>query len=81
MCALTLILVYIEDTSDFALLVNNLLNSTADVVVLFGLGPHVDMLLTEVQTLYTSGTVNGSSCGLPVIVGYKSLILNLRMLQ
>ena len=46
----------IEDTTDFAFLVNSLLNSTSNVVVLFGSGHHVDMLLTEVHTLYSSGT-------------------------
>ena len=35
---------------------NDLLNSTANVVVLFASLHHVEMLLTEVHTLYSSGT-------------------------
>ena len=46
----------IEDMSDYVLLANNLLNSTANVVVLFAIHSHAEMLLTEVQTLYSSGT-------------------------
>ena len=46
----------IEDTSDYVLLANKLLNSSADIVVLFASSHHVELLLTEVQTLYTSGT-------------------------
>ena len=46
----------IEDTSDYTLLANELLNSTAKVVVLFASFNHVEMLLTELQTLYSSGT-------------------------
>ena len=46
----------IEDTSDYVLLSKNLLNSTANVVVLFASSHHVEMLLTEVQKLYSSGT-------------------------
>ena len=46
----------IEDTSDYVLLANGLFNSTANVVVLFASPNHVKMFLTEVHTLYFSGT-------------------------
>ena len=46
----------IDDSTDYVFLANDLLNSTANVVVLFGSAHHVEMLLTEVHTLYSSGT-------------------------
>ena len=42
--------------SNYTILANKLLNSTANVVVLFASSNHVEMLLTEVHTLYSSGT-------------------------
>ena len=48
----------IDDNSDYVLLANNLTNSSANVVVLFAWPDHVDKLLTEVQTLYSSGRSN-----------------------
>ena len=45
----------IDDSTDYVLLANDLLNSTANVVVLFASVHHVEMLLTEVHTLYSSG--------------------------
>ena len=44
----------IDDNSDYVLMVNNLMNSFANVVVLFAWPNHVDKLLTEVQMLYSS---------------------------
>ena len=41
--------------SNYTVMANKLMNSTANVVVLFALYNHVDMLLTEVQTLSSSG--------------------------
>ena len=46
----------IEDTSDYVLLAKQLLNSSANVVLLFASAHQVKMLLTEVQTLHTTGT-------------------------
>ena len=46
----------IDDSTDYDLLANNLLNSTANVVVLFASSHHVELLLTKLQTLYSSGT-------------------------
>ena len=71
----------IDDNSDYVLLVNNLMNSSANVVVLFAWPNHVDKLLTEVQILYSSGRLKCGSCGLPVILGLKNLIQITRMLQ
>ena len=48
----------IDDNSDYVLLANNLTNSSANVVVLFAWPNHVEKLLTEVQTLYSSGRSN-----------------------
>ena len=45
-----------EDTSDYVLLAKQLLNFSANVVILFASAHQVKMLLTEVQTLHTSGT-------------------------
>ena len=45
----------IDDSTDYVLLANNLINSTANVVVLFASVHHVELLLTEVHTLYSSG--------------------------
>ena len=46
----------IDDSTDYVLLANDLLNSTANVVVLFASAHHVETLLTEVHALYSSGT-------------------------
>ena len=46
----------IDDSTDYVLMANDLLNSTANVVVLFASVHHVEMLLTEVHALYSSGT-------------------------
>ena len=46
----------IDDSTDYILLAKNLMNSSANVVVFFGSPDHVDKLLTEVQTLYYSGS-------------------------
>ena len=42
--------------SNYTFLANKLMNTTAKVVVLFASSHHVEMLLTEVQALYSSGT-------------------------
>ena len=42
--------------SNYTVLANKLMNSTANVVVLFASSHHVEMLLTEVHTLYSSST-------------------------
>ena len=46
----------IDHSSDNALMAKDLANSNANVVVLFSSAHHAEMLLTEVQTLYSSGT-------------------------
>ena len=48
----------IDDSTDYALLANNLTNSSANVVVLFAWPNHVDKLLIEVQALHSSGRSN-----------------------
>ena len=42
--------------SNYTVLANKLMNTTAKVVVLFASSHHVEILLTEVQTMYSSGT-------------------------
>ena len=46
----------IDDTSNYTLLANKLLNSSANVVVLFASSHHVEILLTKLQKLFTFGT-------------------------
>ena len=48
----------IDDKTDYVLLANNLMNSSANVVVFFVWPNHVVKLLTEMQTLYSSGRSN-----------------------
>ena len=46
----------INDSTDYVLMAKNLMNSSANVVLLYASPNHVDKLLTEVQTLYYSGS-------------------------
>ena len=46
----------IDDSTDYVLLAKHLMNTTANVVILFASAHHAEMLLTEMQTLYSYGT-------------------------
>ena len=72
----------IDDSTDHVLLANDLLNSTANVVVLFASVHHVETLLTEVHTLYSTGTskrrflwIAGSSWSQELDTKYKDITI------